>query len=148
MVGELEIIFHVHPVAGRLGVARHILVLFQKLGGVAPGAIVDAIAIVAPAPIAAIGTSAIIVPTAIAPAGLPVVDQDMVLAFTCVSITENTDSVHPRASVRHRRPGKAPQDIGFHETHAHDLPEASPQRRHDSEERLKAAFPAWPVLAR
>jgi hypothetical protein len=45
MVGILEVIFGLHPVAGELRIARHALVFFQKLGGVAALAIVLAIAI-------------------------------------------------------------------------------------------------------
>jgi hypothetical protein len=98
MVGELKIIFRIDPVARHLRVAGHILVFFKKLGRVAARAIVDAIAIVAATPIVAVGASIIVVPAAIAAAGLPVVDQDMILAFALPKFTENTFSRHPQAA--------------------------------------------------
>lgn len=91
MIGKLQIIFGVDPVARHLGITRHILVFLKKLGRVAAGAVVDAVTVVATAPIVAVGTSVvIIVPAAIAAAGLPVVDQDMILAFAMTKFTENT----------------------------------------------------------
>jgi hypothetical protein len=44
MVCELQIIFGLDAVAGKLGVARHALVLFEQLGGIATLAIVLPIA--------------------------------------------------------------------------------------------------------
>jgi hypothetical protein len=92
MVRKLQIIFRIHPVACHLGIARHILVFLKKLGRIATGAVVDAVAIIAPAPIATIiGTSVVvIVPAAIAATGLPVVDQDMILAFAVIILAENS----------------------------------------------------------
>lgn len=89
VVRELQIIFRVHPITDHLSVARHILVFFKKLGRVTAGAVVDTIAAVATTPVAAAGTT-IIVPAAITATGLPVVDQELVLAFTLPSFTENT----------------------------------------------------------
>jgi hypothetical protein len=91
MIGKLQIIFGIDPVARHLGIARHILVFLKKLGRVAARAVVDAVTVVATAPIVAVGTSVvIIVPAAIAATGLPVVDQDMILAFAMTKFTENT----------------------------------------------------------
>jgi hypothetical protein len=90
MVGKLEIIFGIHPVARHLRVAGHILVFLKKLGRVAARAVVDAVAIVTTTPIIAVGATIVIVPAAIAAAGLPVVDQDMILAFAMPKFTENT----------------------------------------------------------
>jgi len=89
MIGELQIIFRVHPVTGHLGVPRHVLVFFKKLGRIATRAIVYPVAAVAAAPVATLGTS-IIVPAAITATGLPIVDQELVLAFTLPTFTENT----------------------------------------------------------
>jgi len=90
MISELEIIFGVDPITRHLGIARHILVFFKKLGRIAASAIVDAVAAVAtPAPIVRVGTS-VIIPAAIAATGLPVVDQDMILVFAVITLAENT----------------------------------------------------------
>ena len=89
VVRELQKIFRVHPITDHLSVARHILVFFKKLGRVTAGAVVDTIAAVATTPVAAAGTT-IIVPAAITATGLPVIDQELVLAFTLPSFTENT----------------------------------------------------------
>jgi hypothetical protein len=43
MVGELQIIFALHAVAGELRVARHVLVLFEELRRIAALAIVLAV---------------------------------------------------------------------------------------------------------
>ena len=89
VVRELQKIFRVHPITDHLSVARHILVFFKKLGRVTAGAVVDTIAAVATTPVAAARTT-IIVPAAITATGLPVIDQELVLAFTLPSFTENT----------------------------------------------------------
>ena len=47
MIGELQIIFCLDAVAGKLGVAGHILIFFEQLRGIAPLAIVARIIIVA-----------------------------------------------------------------------------------------------------
>jgi hypothetical protein len=90
MVGELQIIFRVHPIARHLGIARHVPVFFEKLGRIAACTVVDAVAIIATAPISTTGTTAtiVVIPAAIATAGLPIVDQDMILAL--IVFTENT----------------------------------------------------------
>jgi hypothetical protein len=44
MVGKLQVIFGLHPVAGELGITRQALVLLQQLGGVAPLPIVAGVA--------------------------------------------------------------------------------------------------------
>ncbi len=89
MIGELQKIFRIHPVPRHLRVTRHILVFFKKLGCVATGAVVNPIAVIAATPVTAIGAS-VIIPTAIPATGLPVVDQELILAFTLPSFTENT----------------------------------------------------------
>ncbi len=105
MVGELEIIFRVHPIPGQLRVAGHVPVFLKKLGSITTRPVVDAVAIVATAPVSTtIGTS-VVVPAAITTAGLPVVDQDIVLTFN-----ENLIRCYPQT-----RPDKygrytAPQD--------------------------------------
>src|SRR5690606_21138847 len=88
MIGELKIIFSVHPIARHLGITRHILIFFKKLCRVSPRATVDPVPVVAAAPVAIVGTP--VVPAAIAATGLPVVDQDLVLAFTMIKFTEDT----------------------------------------------------------
>ena len=45
MIGELEVIFGLDAVAGKLHVARQCLVFFEQLGGIAALAIVLAIAV-------------------------------------------------------------------------------------------------------
>ena len=90
MIRELKIIFRVHPVTDHLRVPGHILVFFKKLGRVTAGAIVDTIAAVAAAPVVAAIRTTVIVPAAITATGLPVIDQELVLAFTLPSFTENT----------------------------------------------------------
>jgi hypothetical protein len=87
MIGELQIIFRVHPVAGHLGVAGHILVFFKKLGRVAACTVVNPVTAVATAPVTTVGAT-VVVPAAITATGLPVVDQDLVLAFTLPTFTE------------------------------------------------------------
>jgi len=109
MIGKLQIIFRIHPIPGHLRVASHILVFFKKLGRIAAGAIVDTVAIIATAPVATIGTT-IIVPAAIATTGLPVVDQELVLAFTLPSFAENTVQSPSSKHGLSARPGKAPPD--------------------------------------
>ncbi|GLV24034.1 hypothetical protein TomTYG45_04760 [Sphingobium sp. TomTYG45] len=89
MIGKLQIIFRIHPVARHLGVTSHILVFFQKLDRVAACAAINPVAAIATAPVTAAGTSVIVVPAAIPATGLPVVDQELVLAFTLPSFTEN-----------------------------------------------------------
>ncbi len=49
MVGKLEVIFGLHPVAGKLRVARHALVLLVQLRGIAPLALVARITAATPA---------------------------------------------------------------------------------------------------
>ena len=76
MVGELQIIFRVHPIAGQLRVARHVAVFFQQLGGVAARPTVDPVAIVVSAPVLSAGPAIIIVvPATIAATGLTIVNQ-------------------------------------------------------------------------
>jgi hypothetical protein len=83
MVGELEIIFHVHAVAGELRITRHVPVLFQKLGGIAPRPVVDTVTAVAAPTVLPVGAP-VIVPAAITPAGLTIVDQWWVLSFKVI----------------------------------------------------------------
>src|SRR3546814_7725153 len=81
------------PIPRHLGIARHILVFFKKLGRIAAFAAVDPVAIVAAAPIATVGPAIIVVPAAIPATGLPVVDQELILAFTLPSFAEKHCSV-------------------------------------------------------
>ena len=70
MVRELQIILGLHAVAGQLGVARHALVLFEQLRGVA------ALAIVLPVARLATAHSLGPLPAAAAPAAaLTIIDQ-------------------------------------------------------------------------
>ncbi|CAA9520522.1 MAG: hypothetical protein AVDCRST_MAG91-2170, partial [uncultured Sphingomonadaceae bacterium] len=86
MIGELQIIFGLHPVAGELHVARHRLVLFVKLRGVAASARFGAIAASAAGAIGhAVRPRAATAATA---AVLSIVDQRMslhVIVMTCFS---------------------------------------------------------------
>lgn len=81
MVGELEIIFGVHPVALTLRIRREVLVLLVKLVRIAARAIVDAIAVVgttltALTRAATVVAAAATVATATAPSLLlPIIDQ-------------------------------------------------------------------------
>lgn len=79
MVGELEIIFGVHPIARHLRIAREVAIFFEKLSGIAACAIVDPVAGIS---IAAIATTAAILTGVIVPAatatGLTIVDQRFV----------------------------------------------------------------------
>ncbi|MBB3926190.1 hypothetical protein GGR43_001905 [Sphingobium jiangsuense] len=87
MVRELEIIFGVHPVAGKLGIARQITIFFEQLGRIATGPAVNPVAVVA----ATIATVlATIVPAAIATAGLTIIDQWWILAFNAI-----LNALHP-----------------------------------------------------
>ncbi|GLV22377.1 hypothetical protein TomMM35A_22260 [Sphingobium sp. TomMM35A] len=101
MVRELQIIFRIHTVARHLGVASHILVLFEKLDRVTACAAINPVAAIAAAPVAATRTS-VIVPAAITATGLPVVDQELVLAFTLPSFTENIVQSHPKTPPAHQ----------------------------------------------
>lgn len=75
MVGKLQIIFRVYPVAGQLRIARHVAVFFQQLGGIATRAVIDTIAVVTAAAVLATGTTIIVVPATIAAAGLTIINQ-------------------------------------------------------------------------
>jgi hypothetical protein len=63
MVGELQIIFGVDPVALHLRVAREILVFLEQLRGIATGPVVDAVAVIALIPATA-GTLLLLTATA------------------------------------------------------------------------------------
>jgi hypothetical protein len=81
MVGELQIIFAVHPVALRLRVAGEILVFFEQLGRVAARPIVDAVAIIGTIGVATLRALPATTATA---AGLTIVHQDLcVLSLPC-----------------------------------------------------------------
>jgi hypothetical protein len=69
MVGELQVIFRLNPVAGELCVARHALVFFEELGGIAALAIVLAIARLAADVLRPLS------PATTTPAALTIVDQ-------------------------------------------------------------------------
>jgi hypothetical protein len=130
MIGELQIIFGVHTVAGHLGIARHILVFLKKLGRIAAGAVVDTVAVVATAPVTAIGTTVVvIIPAAIAATGLPVVDQDMILAFAMIIFTENTVQLLSPSTAPSVGPDVAPPDM-IRTGPRPQPPEALAQQRH------------------
>jgi hypothetical protein len=81
MIGELQIIFAVHPVALRLRVASQILVFFKQLGGIATRPIVDAVAIIGTIGVATLRALPATTATA---AGLTIVHQDLcVLSLPC-----------------------------------------------------------------
>jgi hypothetical protein len=79
MVGELEIIFSVHPIARHLRITREVAIFFEQLRRIAAGAVVDPVAGIS---IAAIATTAAILAGVIVPAatatGLTIVDQRFV----------------------------------------------------------------------
>ena len=78
MVGELEVIFGVHPVARHLRIARHVAVLLEQLRRIAARAAVDPVAAVALTLATATLTRAIAATTTAATATvLPVVDQNI-----------------------------------------------------------------------
>lgn len=83
MIGELQIIFGVDPVARHLGVARQILVFFEQLGRVTACAAVDAVAAVA-ATAACVATTTLraLPATTATAAGLTIIDQVRVVLFT------------------------------------------------------------------
>ncbi len=81
MIRELQIIFRVDPVAGHLGVAGHVLVLFEQLGRVAACAAVDAIAAVTLPLATAAALTLLATTTAATAAVLTVVDQITVLVL-------------------------------------------------------------------
>jgi len=81
MIGKLQIIFGVDPVALHLGIARQRLVFLEQLGRVAAGPIIDAIAVFRTAPRIAPTLRALPATTATA-AGLTIVDQ--VLLSSCL----------------------------------------------------------------
>lgn len=81
MIGELQIIFSVDPVALHLGVARQRLVFLEQLGRIAARPIIDAIAAFGTAPGIATTLRALPATTATA-AGLTIVDQ--VLLSSCL----------------------------------------------------------------
>ena len=70
MVRELQIIFGLDPVARELRIARHALVFFEQLGGIAALAIVLAVA-----RLSAEISSAALSPTAAPAAALTIIDQ-------------------------------------------------------------------------
>ena len=129
MIGKLQIIFGVHTITGHLRVARHILVFFEQLGRIAASAIVDAVAIVAAAPVVTTIGTTVIVPAAIATAGLPVVDQDMILAFAMIIFTENTVQLLSPSTAPSVGPDVAPPDM-IRTGPRPQPPEALAQQRH------------------
>jgi hypothetical protein len=70
-----------------LGVAGHIPVFFKKLGRVTACTVVNPVTAVATAPVTTVGAT-VVIPAAISATGLPVIDQDLVLAFTLPTFTE------------------------------------------------------------
>ena len=71
MVRELEIIFGLDAVAGKLGVTRHVLVLFEQLRGIATAALLTAVAASAASP----ETSRLLTPATATAAALAIVHQ-------------------------------------------------------------------------
>jgi hypothetical protein len=102
MVGELEIIFGVHPVAGALGVGGEVLIFLQQLRGVAAGAIVDAIAVVTRVAAAA---SRLTLATATATAaGLTIVHQGLVVLSLPVRRSTDRGCEQIRKAMHGHRP--------------------------------------------
>ena len=77
VIGELEVIFGVHPVAGALGVGGEVLVLFQQLRGVTTRAVVDAVAVITR--IAAAASRLTLATATATAAGLTIVHQGLVV---------------------------------------------------------------------
>ena len=76
MIGELQIIFRVHAIIVHLRILRELLVFFQKLSGIAAGAIVDAVLMIEPAATTAIVLlTIIIVATSATAVGLTIVHK-------------------------------------------------------------------------
>jgi hypothetical protein len=73
MVGELEIIFGLDPIARELSIARHALVFLEQLGGVAALAIILAVSRLSAEILPPLA------PTAAPAAALSIVDQIYVL---------------------------------------------------------------------
>jgi hypothetical protein len=74
MVRKLEVIFGLDPVAGKLGVAGHILVLLEQLRGISADALVAAVAAATTATTAA-DTLRTLTPTTPTAAALAIVHQ-------------------------------------------------------------------------
>lgn len=120
MVGELEIIFRVHPIPGKLRIAGHVPVFLKKLGSIATRAVIDAVAIIATAPVLTTIGASIVVPAAITTAGLPVVDQDIVLTFN-----ENLIRCYPQTRPNTCDRYTAPQDRAARKPYPYpQMPEA------------------------
>ncbi|GAA3999429.1 hypothetical protein GCM10022211_06760 [Sphingomonas humi] len=71
MVGELEVIFGLDPVAGKLRVARHVLVLLEQLRGIAAAPLLATVAATAASP----ETPRLLTPTTATAAALAIVHQ-------------------------------------------------------------------------
>ncbi|MBB5713745.1 hypothetical protein FHS94_000564 [Sphingomonas aerophila] len=75
VIGELQVIFGVDPIALHLGVAGQVLVLFVQLVGVAARPVVDPVAAIGPTGVAALTLTVTPATTTATAAGLPIVDQ-------------------------------------------------------------------------
>ncbi|KQM88937.1 hypothetical protein ASE70_16855 [Sphingomonas sp. Leaf22] len=102
MVGELEVIFGVHPIAGALGVGGEVLVLFQQLRRIATRAIVDAIAVVAR--IAAAGSRLTLSTATATAAGLTIVHQGLVVLSLPVRRSTDRGCEQIRKAMHGHRP--------------------------------------------
>ncbi len=106
MVGELEVIFGVHPVAGALGVGGEVLVFLQQLRGVAARTIVDAIAVITRVAAAA---SRLALSTATATAaGLTIVHQGLVVLSLPVRRSRDPGCEQLREAMHRHRPPAMP----------------------------------------
>jgi hypothetical protein len=81
MVGKLQIIFRIHPVAIMLGVLRKLFIFFQHLRGVAARTVVDPILVIITVAIVVLRTI-IIAPTAAA-VGLAIIHKDLSVLIKC-----------------------------------------------------------------
>jgi hypothetical protein len=100
MVCELEVIFGLDAVAGQLGVARHALVLFEQLGGIAALPVVLAIT-AATTTRHSLRTLSTATATA---AALTIIDQAVVPYRTRASLGRRKTFQHRRSFPRDRPP--------------------------------------------
>lgn len=125
MIGELQVIFGIDPVALHLRLTRHVAVFLVQLRRVAARAVVDPVAVVRPARTAL----SWVVPTAIAaraPAtatatGLPIVDQAVVPCESNI----NAKTRYGRLRGRRRRRSQAPLRSSVLACHARETSAAT-----------------------
>jgi hypothetical protein len=92
VIGELQVIFGVHPVARQLRVASEVLVFLKQLRGIATCAIVD--------PVALVGIAAALLALATTTATATVVRLTIVYQRLCVLSLLNPPSVKQRSRMR------------------------------------------------